>query len=57
MIPEYDNGDVLRLQYLNNLDINMDGIVVVSDTGRRLFDHVAAERRRAGEGARVAAVA
>lgn len=57
MIPEYDKGDVLRLQYLNNLDINMDGIVVVSDTGRRLFDHVAAERRRAGDGTRVAAVA
>jgi serine/threonine-protein kinase RsbW len=57
MIPEYDHGDVLRLQYLNNLDIRMDGIVVVSGAGRRLFDHVAAERRRVGEGARVEAVA
>uniref|UniRef100_Q07JQ4 Putative anti-sigma regulatory factor, serine/threonine protein kinase n=1 Tax=Rhodopseudomonas palustris (strain BisA53) TaxID=316055 RepID=Q07JQ4_RHOP5 len=57
MIPEYDHGDVLRLQYLNNLDIRMEGIVVVSDAGRRLFDHVAAERRRVGEGARVEAVA
>jgi serine/threonine-protein kinase RsbW len=55
MIPEHDNGDVLRLQYMNNLDIRMDGIVVVSDVGRRLFDHVAAERQRVGEGARAVA--
>ena len=57
MIPEYDHGDVLRLQYLNNLDIRMEGIVVVSDAGRRLLDHVAAERKRVGEVARVEAVA
>ena len=49
MIPEYGHGDVLRLQYLNNLDIRMEGIVVVSEFGRRLLDHVAAERRRVGE--------
>jgi len=35
----------------------MEGIVVVSEAGRRLFDHVAAERRRVGEGARAEAVA
>ena len=57
MIPEYDNGDVLRLQYMNNLDIRMEGIVVVSDNGRRLFDHVASERQRVGEGARAGAAA
>jgi hypothetical protein len=42
----------LRLQYLNNLDIRMEGIVVVSEPGRRLLDHVAAERRRVEEGGR-----
>jgi serine/threonine-protein kinase RsbW len=55
MIPEYDGGDVLRLQYMNNLDIRMEGIVVVSDIGRQLFDHVASERQRVGEGARAVA--
>jgi anti-sigma regulatory factor (Ser/Thr protein kinase) len=49
MIPEYDHGDVLRLQYLNNLDIRMEGIVVVSESGRRLLDHVTVERRRVEE--------
>jgi hypothetical protein len=41
---------MLWLQHLNNLDIRMEGIVVVSESGRRLLDHVTAERRRVEKG-------
>jgi anti-sigma regulatory factor (Ser/Thr protein kinase) len=50
MIPEYSHGDVLRLQYLNNLDIRPEGIAVVSQAGRRLLNYVTAERLRVDEG-------
>lgn len=46
VIPEFLNGDVLRLQYLNNLDINIDGVIAASASGRRLLDHVVGERKR-----------
>jgi len=51
MIPELDEqrGDVLRLQYLNNLSLNLEAIVVVSPAGRALLDHIAAERLRVGQ--------
>lgn len=40
VIPEMFNGDVLRLQYLNNVDIDLNSIVVVSDFGKELFDYI-----------------
>jgi len=40
IIPEMDNGDVLRLQYLNNVDINPDEIVTASEFGEELANYV-----------------
>ena len=40
VIPEMFEGDVLRLQYLNNLDIDINSVVVVSDFGKELFDYI-----------------
>jgi len=34
-------GDVLRLQYLNNVDIDLEDVTVVSDFGKELYDYVA----------------
>jgi len=40
IIPELINGDVLRLQYMNNIHIDLDKIVVASEFGSRLLDYV-----------------
>ncbi len=40
IIPEMFDGDVLRLQYLNNVDIDFEKVTVVSDFGKELFDYV-----------------
>ena len=40
VIPEMDNGDVLRLQYLNNVEIDPNKIVTASDFGKELADYV-----------------
>ncbi|MCP4328106.1 MAG: GNAT family N-acetyltransferase [Alphaproteobacteria bacterium] len=34
------DGDVLRFQYLNNVDVSFDEVSVVSDLGRALLDYV-----------------
>jgi len=47
MIPELDNGDFLRLQYLNNVKIDPSKTVVVSDVGKCLFDYIWKECERA----------
>ncbi|MFP5214038.1 MAG: ATP-binding protein [Acidobacteriota bacterium] len=40
LIPELHDGDVLRMQYLNNISIDPRNVVVVSEFGRQLFDYV-----------------
>ncbi|MEA2103537.1 MAG: hypothetical protein U9P79_02690, partial [Candidatus Cloacimonadota bacterium] len=40
IIPELFNGDYLRLQYLNNVDPNLDNVCIASDFGRELFDYI-----------------
>jgi len=40
IIPEKDSGDVLRLQYLNQVTIDPKQIQVASDLGRELLDYV-----------------
>ncbi len=42
IIPEKDNGDVLRLQYLNNVEVDPNEIVTASDFGEELADYVRA---------------
>ena len=37
-------GDVLRLQYLNNVDAQQDDVEVASDFGRELLDYVCASK-------------
>lgn len=40
IIPEMFDGDVLRLQFLNNVDIDFEKVTVVSDFGKEIFDYV-----------------
>jgi hypothetical protein len=47
--PEYDDGDVLVLQNLNNVEVKPEEINVASDMGTFLRDFVLADYRRAGE--------
>jgi serine/threonine-protein kinase RsbW len=52
VVPEKDDRDVLRLQYLNRVTIDAQQIQVASDFGRELLDYVLraqANARRAAE--------
>ncbi|HPR18215.1 MAG TPA: GNAT family N-acetyltransferase, partial [Candidatus Cloacimonadota bacterium] len=40
VIPEMPQGDVLRLQYLNNVNIDLDEIVTASEFGEELANYV-----------------
>lgn len=40
LVPELRDGDVLRLQYLNNLEIEYDKIVLADDFGSELLDYI-----------------
>jgi len=44
VIPEMSEGDVLRLQYLNNVDTDLGSIQIASDFGKELLDYVAKAR-------------
>ena len=46
IIPEMFDGDVLRFQYLNNVDIDFEKVTVVSDFGKELFDYVVKAHER-----------
>ncbi len=47
--PEYDDGDVLLLQSLNNVEVHPEEINVASELGEFLRDFVVDDARRAGE--------
>ena len=49
VIPEMKRGDVLRMQYLNNVDFDENEIVTASDFGKELADYVVKEYRRIGD--------
>lgn len=40
VIPEISGGDILRLQYLNNVDVNTGEIKTATAAGRELVDYV-----------------
>jgi len=40
VIPEYSDSDILRLQYLNNVEISKDDIKTASDFGEHLLDMI-----------------
>jgi GNAT superfamily N-acetyltransferase len=44
IVPEMSEGDVLRLQYLNNVDVDIDSIQIASDFGKEMLDYVARAR-------------
>jgi serine/threonine-protein kinase RsbW len=46
IIPELYNGDILRMQYLNNSVIGKDAIITVSDLGKKLLDYVFDDMRK-----------
>ncbi|MGD9653256.1 MAG: hypothetical protein AB7V12_12895, partial [Candidatus Dadabacteria bacterium] len=50
VIPEYGDGDVFRLQYLNNVEISRDDIKTASDFGQKLLDTILEDMERAGSG-------
>ena len=43
IIPEYGDGDVLRMQYLNNVEISRDDIKTASEFGQNLLDYIFAD--------------
>ena len=45
IIPEILDGDVLRLQYLNNVDVDLEEVQIASDFGKELFDYVIKAKR------------
>jgi len=47
IIPGLGTGDVLRLEYLNNVKMDPAEIVVVSDFGKYLFEYILKEYERA----------
>ena len=49
IIPEKDKGDVLRLQYLNNVAIDPSQIQVASDFGKELLAYVLQAQAAAGQ--------
>lgn len=40
IVPEVADGDVLRLQYLNEVDVDVESAQIVSDFGKELFAYV-----------------
>ena len=48
VIPEFRNGDVLKLQYLNNIYIDPAKIVVASERGERVLSYILSDREQAG---------
>lgn len=46
VVPEYMDGDVLRLQYLNTEDYNQERMHLVTDFAKALHHYVMLERRR-----------
>ncbi|MBN2463707.1 MAG: GNAT family N-acetyltransferase [Dehalococcoidia bacterium] len=44
IIPEMSEGDVLRLQYLNNVDVDLANTQIASDFGKELLDYVTKAR-------------
>ncbi|HPZ10207.1 MAG TPA: ATP-binding protein [Candidatus Eremiobacteraeota bacterium] len=40
IIPEVYNGDILRLQYLNNVTIEKEKVLLLSDFGKELFNYI-----------------
>ena len=48
IIPEARDGDVLRLQYLNNVEILPDDVSIASDFGKELLDLIFEQRDALG---------
>ena len=48
VIPEMAEGDILRLQYLNNVDLSAENPAVASDFGAELLDYVKRAGKHAG---------
>ena len=44
IIPEARDGDVLRLQYLNNVEIERSDVSTASDFGEELMDLIFRQR-------------
>jgi len=44
IIPEMFDGDILRLQYLNNVEVNLENVQIAFDFGKELLDYVAKAR-------------
>jgi serine/threonine-protein kinase RsbW len=46
IIPEFAEGDILRMQYLNNVTLDLDNVVLITDFGRELYDYCTSEYGR-----------
>lgn len=45
VIPELRQGDVLRLQYLNNVDVDPRAITLYRDEAKRMLETILADRK------------
>jgi len=43
IIPEFLDADALRLQYLNNVDLNLENVVLVTDFAKELLEYCTKE--------------
>ncbi|MBK7867960.1 MAG: ATP-binding protein [Ignavibacteriales bacterium] len=48
LIPEFRDGDILKMQYLNNIFIDTSKIMIASENGRSILDFIVADRESAG---------
>lgn len=48
LIPEFREGDILKMQYLNNIYIDTSKIMVASQNGNNILDFIVADRESAG---------
>jgi len=44
LIPEFRDGDILKMQYLNNIYIDTSKIMIASENGRSILDFIVADR-------------
>ena len=49
IIPEMFDGDALRLQYLNNVDIDLEKAQITSDFGKELLAYVIKANEEGGQ--------
>lgn len=48
LIPEFRDGDILKMQYLNNICIDTSKIMIASENGQSILDFIVTDRESVG---------